>query len=183
MTITTENINKLRGALNELPQAPSRMRQLTKRHMVEELRKELEQAQKRGYTLKEISALLEKNGVKIHPNMLGQYLRDKEQARGKRQARTTAADNGNKERLKGVSGEGLKAGGNKELKSEVKKETGKAPKSDPGKQDVAVQKRGQPAASADTSGRTEAQPSTQVEPPGAVTSSGSFIPRSDSNDI
>jgi hypothetical protein len=183
MTITTENINKLRGALNELPQAPSRMRQLTKRHMVEELRKELELAQKRGYTLKEISALLEKNGMKIHPNMLGQYLRDRDQARGKRQVRTTATDNGNQERLKSATGEGSKAGVKKDQKSEIKKETGKAPKSDPGKQDVAVQKRGQPAPPADTSGRTEAQPAAQVEPLGAVTSSGSFIPRNDSDDI
>ncbi|WP_157798563.1 hypothetical protein [Dyella ginsengisoli] len=183
MTITTENINQLRSALNDLPQAPLRTRQLTKRDMVEKLRKELEQAQRRGYTLKDLAELMEKNGVKIHPNMLGQYLRDKEHAKGRRPARVTGASNDGQEQGKAVAGEGLKAGEKNEGKKDGKKETGKAPKSGPGKVVVEAQKRGQPATPVDTSGRTDAASKAQAEPTGAVTSSGSFDPRADSDEI
>lgn len=183
MTITTENINQLRSALNDLPQAPSRTRQLTKRDMVEKLRKELEQAQRRGYTLKDLAELMEKNGVPIHPNMLGQYLRDKEYAKGKRPTRTTGGSNEGQEQGKAVAGEGLKAGEKNEGRKDGKKEAGKAPKSGPGKVVVEAQKRGQPATPVDTSGRTDAASKAQAGPTGAVTSSGSFDPRADSDEI
>lgn len=49
--------------------------------MVEALAKELQRCIKLGYTRKDLAELLSRHGVQIHPNMLGQYIRDSKKDR------------------------------------------------------------------------------------------------------
>lgn len=186
MTITVDKIESLKGVLRELPEAPRRMRKLTKRAMVEELRQELERAQKQGYTLNELAQIFEKQGMKIHPTMLGQYLRDKHNAtsRNVRKAKGTTVNKATPE-----------SAAKEERKEVSKKEVAEGPKTPSVETTDATQKnaaqkstdqeatRGRPEVTAETSGKTGTQATAQDSASGAVVSSGTFIPRKDTDDI
>lgn len=71
--ITPQLIADLRGALNELPEKENT--RLSTRRSVELLADEFAAARRQGYTLSDLSQLLEARGITISASTLGSYLR------------------------------------------------------------------------------------------------------------
>jgi len=173
MTLTAEKIEQLRTKLEELPKAEKAARPQTKRSLVGELAPQLEAAKLRGYTLKDLAELLGKEGVSIHPAMLGQYLRavKKESAEGGSVRRKAEVRKGKTPAALG--------------KTHAKEAPSTSPATKQANSGANASKKiggDKPRQQQKTSGQDGVRPTSATRKE-APQSSGGFIPRSDSNDI
>jgi len=74
MPITLEQIEKISAEFKELPPIENRQRQVSKQEAVKRLVKDIDELQKRGYTLEQIADLLKSKGLDIGTKTLKSYL-------------------------------------------------------------------------------------------------------------
>jgi hypothetical protein len=70
-----EHVDKVREVLRGLPDLDRARRVITRGEAVKMLKEELEDLRKRGYSMKEIAAVLTTNGIRIAKPTLTHYLR------------------------------------------------------------------------------------------------------------
>ena len=74
MPITLEQIEKISTELKELPPIENRQQQVSKQEAVKRLANDINDLQKRGYTLEQIADLLKSKGLDIGTKTLKSYL-------------------------------------------------------------------------------------------------------------
>ena len=178
MPINMEKINELLRVLEGITEASKSPSRITKRVMVETLAKELQRLIKLGYTRRDLAALLARHGVEIHPNMLGQYIRDSKQDRSRSMTRKARLATGNSQAAEvGKATPEATGAANAGSPAPVK----------PGAQGVAKaaqkQAKDQPAAQPVKSGKTDTSNGSSDTKRDQAVSSGGFTVRSDSDDI
>lgn len=75
MKLTVAKVEDIATKLRDLPAAEQKERTVSKQETVRMLVKEIEQLQKRGYSLEHIAELLGAHGLEITPGTLRSYLR------------------------------------------------------------------------------------------------------------
>ncbi len=73
--LTLEHVEKVRETLRGLPELDRARRVITRGEAINLLKDELEDLRKRGYSMKEIAAVLTTNGIRIAKPTLTHYLR------------------------------------------------------------------------------------------------------------
>lgn len=191
MTITMEKIEALRAGMRLLEKAPEKSVGITRRTVVVELAEELKRGLALGYTHKQLADWISTNGIAISPVTLGQYMRDlgigkKRSASRKRKGMpknvvpTDTTGTANAAGVGAAAKDAAPAPAQEQQsragQESLTKSSGRPASLKAVKQYAAASR---PAPSGDGERATENPPIRG----GPVATSGSFIPRGDSNEI